>query len=176
MDDLAPQGVEVTVGADSYSILMLDPWTATDFVYDVISIVGPEIGVIVDAMGAEGAKKASKAGAAAKSEEDLLDDAAEVLGQGAVERILTLFFQRCPKTKQREFITQLAKVTQVVRGDKKPQLHPIFSVHFAGRPGATYAWLFAAFKVQLAPLVAELGGLGAVAQRMGLARFLSPST
>lgn len=48
--------------------------------------------------------------------------------------------------------SEFAKVTQVVQGDRKVALGPVFDEHFRGRMGDLFAWLRFAAEVTYGPL------------------------
>jgi hypothetical protein len=127
----------VTIDGHTYKVYMLDPLTATDLLADISSIVVPSLAALGGKVSPDELK------------EVLASDAdAPDLG-GAYERAAVLFFQRFDKTVQRAVISKLATVTAVVlEPNKEPMLDSILAVHFKGRIGALYQWLFFALKVQ----------------------------
>ena len=130
---------------DTYRIYMLDPFEASDIAADLIGIIAPAMAALAGE---------SKTGA----DELKAMLTSESLDGRALERAATILFSKFDKHKQRELINAMAKVTnvQIGGGGKEAKLPEVFTLHFRGRMGALYKWLFAALKVNFASFFASI--------------------
>lgn len=137
-------GTVVSVGADTYKILKLDPMEAIDLTRDLAEIIGVPLAAAGGSM-------------MSKSKDDLMkllaEDSPESSSTEGLDlgRAATLFFQRVTREKQREIVTMMRRITLVVKDGKEIPLEGIFAIHFGGRTIELYKWLFAALKVQIGP-------------------------
>jgi hypothetical protein len=143
---------EVTIGGETYRFRMLDPLTASDMLVDLSKVFGPVIAEIGGGLLGDNAKDGIKG---------LLEGAGEggkdvELGSGITRGILELF-DRLEKAKLREIINTLAGDCEVKQGENWPELEGLITVHFRGRVGLLYQWLFAALKVQFADFFDSMG-------------------
>jgi hypothetical protein len=130
---------------------MLDPFTGSDLLNDIAAIMVPAIAAL-----------------------DMKGDSSDV---GGAETAAQMFFSKFTKEKQREIINTLAKVTCVVSpSGAEPRLDTVFVVHFRGRLGAMYKWLFAALRVQFADFFdGMLPAIKAALAKVGVGASNSPS-
>jgi len=136
--------VTKNIGPDTYQVLMLDPWTASDLLLDLSSIFGPSLSIVGSGLLKSGDSKAAF--------QQLLDgvggaESGDVLGENLEKAILSLL-DRLSKEKQREIIGILSKVTSVQKEAAWPTLESVFTVHFQGRIKAMYQWMAFALQVQ----------------------------
>jgi hypothetical protein len=154
------EGQTKTIDGDTYRVMLLDPFVATDMLADLGEVLGPSLAALASSLGGEDQIKAIVDGTGS-----------EALSFGVtLERAVTEFFKRFSKAKQREVINTLAKVTTVVKGvGEEPSLERVFAVHFRGRIGALYQWLGFALQVQFQDFFSSLApGIRAAVLRAGL--------
>jgi hypothetical protein len=141
-------GQSTVIDGQTYTVYPLDPLTANDILIDLGHVIGPSLGALASA-----------------------SDQGEP-GSQLINEAIGGLFKRIEKEKMREIIDRLSKVTEVATdGGKVPQLSTIFVLHFKGRIGALYQWLWFALKVQFkdffdlaAPAIARFGDLAGAAQ------------
>ncbi len=127
----------------TYKVAPLDPFVANDILIDIGHVLGPSIGAL------------------AAIDEGAPDPA-------ALNEAIGGLFQRLEKDTMRSLIGTLAEVTEVCVGGGRdaPQLNNIMTLHFRGKLGTMYQWLWFALKVQFedffalaAPAIARAGAL-----------------
>jgi hypothetical protein len=122
-----------TIDGVTYTVYMLDPLEANDLMIDIGHVIGPSLGAIVAALKGNDTESILDA----EPDPELLKEAISGL------------FQRIEKRKMREIISMLARMTEVNIDGKSPRLDSILAMHFQGRLGKLYEWLWFAMKVQL---------------------------
>lgn len=150
-----------TIGKSTYRVYMLDPFVASDLFNDLVSIIAPALAAAKSAGGGEAILEEAKS-----------DDLEGLLDGLSFERPVSLFFERFNKSKQREIINILMKVTRVVSDDGQTavKLEDIFAAHFRGRLRDLYLWLGFALQVQFSDFFE--GALPAI--KGAIARVLRP--
>ena len=124
---------------------MLDPFEANDILVDIGHIIGPSVGALFAAHSSDGLNMSSMLDVDPDSE--------------MVNSAIGGLFQRIEKQKMRELIQKLSKVTEVSSSGngKTPRLNTVMALHFRGRLGAMYKWLWFALKVQYADFFESAG-------------------
>lgn len=160
MAQIDSKSIDIPHGDDevyTYTVYPLDPFIANDILVDIVHIVGPSIGAAA-ALEAQGDE--AEAGAAAVM--------SEAIGG---------LFQRIDKQKLRSIINTFAQSTEVTNGSgKAPRLNSVIKLHFKGKLGIMYQWLWFAMRSEYqsffdsaVPAIARLGDLVGAASK-------SPST
>lgn len=152
---------ETEIRGVRYRVRMLDPLKANDILIDLLAILGPSIG----ALGGKAVADGSISG--------LLDSE----DSPSFERAVSSFVQRLDKATFRRIVDELAKHTEFSEddGEKWPRLSDQMQIHFRGRLGQMYRWLWFALKVQFADFFDGIESVTSLAERFVGPRSQAPS-
>jgi hypothetical protein len=145
------EAVSQEIDGHQYEMYMLPPLDSHDLFMDVVKMVGPTLGPVIDALFAGRERKGAGL-------DDLLE---QEVGPDFFSKAATNLFGSIDKTVLKRVIEAFKEVTLV---DKKP-LSKIFDVHFKGELASMYKWLGWGMKVQwgksLSALVSGIQNQGA---------------
>ena len=119
-------GVTKEIDGNSYTIYMLSPLLSHDLLLDLVKMVGPALGPVLDKIYGD------------KTENGLLQQS---LGDDFFSKATSMLCVGLDKKILRDVI---ASVTHV---DGKP-LKPVFDIHFRGRLDTMYKWMAFGIEVQ----------------------------
>jgi hypothetical protein len=157
------EGVTETIEGKSYTMYMLPPMQSHNLLVDVVKMVGPALGPLMDTVFSE----------KSKSGEDVLE---QELGSRFFERAAEKLFGGLDKAVFEKVVEAFKEVTHV---DKKP-LAPIFDAWFSGDLATMYKWLMFGMKAQwgksLSALASGLPLQSAKAKLKEVSQSLNTST
>lgn len=158
------------IDGHTYKVYMMDPLLATDLLTDLCQLLAP-------ALGALGGVLVKEKGDVLQKALDGFEESDKTNIDVAFERAVLGFFGRLDKTKQREWIDMLAKVSVLITSEgKEPGLSTVLRKHFQGRVFAMYKWLAFALKVQFRDFFSGTDlGIGQIVQK-AMAVYGSQST
>lgn len=136
------QGTTSKINEHEYTMYMLPPMASHDLFVDVLKMVGPSIGPVIDAL-LQGGKF------------ELADFMQQELGADFFSKAASALFGGLDKKILRDCIKAFGDVTHV---DDMP-LAPIFDRHFQGELGAMYQWLLWGMRVQWGKSLSALGSV-----------------
>jgi len=157
-------GVTETIDGKQYKMYMLSPMVSHNLLMDVVKMVGPALGPLLDTVFSEAKKESS---------EDVLE---QELGSDFFERAATKLFGGLDKAVLEKVINAFKEVTFV--GEDAAPLTPVFDAWFAGDLAAMYKWLMFGMKTQWGKSLSALAsGLPVQSAKAKLSSVLqSPST
>ncbi len=147
------EAAKTTIDGDSYELYMLSPRISRRLLTDVIRMILPAVGPVMDAFAGSG------------SLEKLLDTDLSDLEGDFFSAAATSLADRLDNDLQDRLFDTMAEVCHV---DGKP-LKGIFDVHFLGRLDAMYQWLFWSMKIQWGPTWRVLASTSQGAKVIGMA-------
>lgn len=148
---------EKVIDGVTYTIYMLPPKVAMDLLVDVSKVVGPSLGALLDA--AE-----SKGNGGSVLDLDITSP--------TISNALGALLERVDKKTLRSMIDQLVPVS-MADGVK---LEGAFDIHFRGRLGSMFKWLFFALQTQFGDFIDALVGATGQGAEMTAAPSPSPIT
>ncbi len=136
------------IGSNTFRVTPLGAKQSLPLLLDLAKIVGPALGIVIDA-----------AGAGSKSFSDLANTkiTGDVFGRAA-----EMLFSRMDNGKVQELINKLMERTQIDRegSGNFMQLGPVYDLTFTGKLSELFGWLRFALEVNYSdflPLLASLG-------------------
>jgi hypothetical protein len=138
--------VKETIEGKAYEMYMLPPMVSHDLFVDVVKMVGPSLGPVID-------KLFSKA--QGKKVKDLMD---MEIGADFFAKAADSLFQNLKKETIENLIEKFKEVTHVSVSGKMVPLTQVFDIHFQGDLGPMYKWLGWGMKVQWGKSLSTLIG------------------
>lgn len=150
------------IGESYYEMYMLPPMKSHDLLMDVVKMVGPSMGPVVDTF-------------FSKMKGDSLEEIMNTnLDGDFFTKAFAVLFENLNKSVLNKVIDSFKTVTQVGAEGKTSPLEKIFDVHFMGKLENMYAWIAWGMRVQWGKSLSALIG-EAAAKRDLLKAQQSPS-
>lgn len=125
-----------TISGDTYLVYALPPRIANKMFIRIIKTVGPSLGVLLEELDEDDAKKGLKG---------LLDN--PKIDGAFIGKVARELCERLDEDEIERMMNDLAKVSEVEGGGS---LFKIFDIHFQGKIGELYAWFAFALQANFA--------------------------